>query len=280
VLLEHRLNEALEQQTASSEVLSVISSSPGKLEPVFSKMLENAARICEAKFAALILREGDRFRFVAFHNAPPAYVELRTREPDVRLTAGTALARAIATKQAAQIADVTKHPPTRADPLRRSFAALTGARTLITVPMLKDDEIVGAINIYRQEVRPFTDKQIELVKNFAAQAVIATSWSRTLRLRRSLRSRTRGCSMNCDSHWSSRPRHQTCCVSSAVRQANWSLSSMRYWKTQLAFARPSSACSPLLKVRRFVLWQYTKRHPHLSSLEGASLSYDLHPVLR
>src|SRR6516162_6816745 len=144
-------DEALERETATSVVLRLISQSPGDLELVFRSILENATRICDAKFGALILREGDRFRFVAFHNAPPAYVELRTREPYVRLIAGTALARAVATKQAAQIADVTKHQPTRADPLRRSFAALTGARTLITVPMLKDDQIVGAINIYRQE---------------------------------------------------------------------------------------------------------------------------------
>src|SRR5215475_1769515 len=152
VRLRRERDEALERETATSQVLRLISKSPGDLELVFRSILENSTRICEAKFGALILREGDHFRFVAFHNAPPAYVELRTREPYVRRIAGTALARAIATKQAAQIADVTKHQPTRGDPLRRSFAALTGARTLITVPMLKDDEIVGAINIYRQEV--------------------------------------------------------------------------------------------------------------------------------
>ena len=98
-------DEALERETATSQVLRLISKSPGDLELVFRSILENATRICEAKFGALILREGDRFRFVAFHNAPPAYVELRTREPYVRLIAGTALARAVATKQAAQIAD-------------------------------------------------------------------------------------------------------------------------------------------------------------------------------
>jgi GAF domain-containing protein len=173
-------DEALERETATSQVLRLISKSPGDLESVFRSILENATRICEAKFGALILREGDRFRLVAFHNAPPAYVELRTREPYVRLTAGTALAHAIATKQAAQITDVTIHQPTRVDPLRRSFAALTGARTLITVPMLKDDQIVGAINIYRQEVRSFTDKQVGLLTNFATQAVIAIENTRLL----------------------------------------------------------------------------------------------------
>src|SRR6516225_4295203 len=184
-------DEALERETATSVVLRLISQSPGDLDLVFRSILENATRICEAKFGALILREGDRFRFVAFHNAPPAYVELRTREPYVRQIAGTALARAIATKQAAQITDVTKHQPTRADPLRRSFAALTGARTLITVPMLKDDQIVGAINIYRQEVRSFTDKQVGLLTNFATQAVIAIENTRLLNeLRQSLEQQT------------------------------------------------------------------------------------------
>src|SRR5215472_7967562 len=146
--LRRERDEALERETATSQVLRLISKSPGDLELVFRSILENATRICEAKFGALILREGDRFRFVAFHNAPPAYVEVRTREPYVRPIAGTALARAIATKQAVQIADVTKHQPSRDDPERRRFAALTSARTLITVPVLKDDEIGGAINIY------------------------------------------------------------------------------------------------------------------------------------
>jgi GAF domain-containing protein len=184
-------DEALERETATSKVLRLISKSPGDLDLVFQSILENATRICEAKFGVLILREGDRFRIVAFHNAPPAYVEVRTREPYVRPIAGTALARAIATKQAVQIADVTKHQPSRDDPGRRRFAALTGARTHITVPMLKDDEIVGAINIYRQEVRSFTDKQVGLLTNFAAQGVIAIENTRLLNeLRESLQQQT------------------------------------------------------------------------------------------
>ena len=151
--LTRERDEALERETASSEVLHVISKSPGNLELVFRSILENATRICAAKFGVLTLREGDAFRVVAMHNAPPAYVELRTREPIIKLTTSTALGRAMATKQASQIADVTKHQPTLDDPQRRSFVELTGARTLIAVPMLKDDESIGAILIYRQEVR-------------------------------------------------------------------------------------------------------------------------------
>ena len=174
------LTESLEQQTATSDVLKIISSSPGELQPIFNAMLENATRICEAKFGALTLSEDEAFRFVAIHNAPPAYVELRRREPLIRPLAGTALARVVATKRAAQIVDVTDHQASRDDPQRRSFVALTGARTLIVVPMLKENEIIGAIIIYRQEVRPFTDKQIELLTNFAAQAVIAIENARLL----------------------------------------------------------------------------------------------------
>jgi class 3 adenylate cyclase/putative methionine-R-sulfoxide reductase with GAF domain len=170
----------LERETATSQVLRLISKSPGNLELVFRSILENATRICEAKFGFLTLREGDAFRVVAIHNAPPAYVKLRTREPIIRPSTSTALARAMATKQASQIADVTKHQPTMDDPQRRSFVELTGARTLIAVPMLKDDESIGAIQIYRQEVRPFTYRQIELLSSFAAQAVIAIENARLL----------------------------------------------------------------------------------------------------
>jgi GAF domain-containing protein len=174
------LTESLEQQTATSEVLRVISSSPGELEPVFHAMLENATRICEAKFGVLSLSEGDALRVVAMHNAPQAYVEFRQRDPIVRLSRNLALARAMATKRAVQIADVTDDPASQDDPQRRSFIELTGARTIIVVPMLKDNELIGVINIFRQEVRPFTDKQIALVQNFAAQAVIAIENTRLL----------------------------------------------------------------------------------------------------
>jgi class 3 adenylate cyclase len=174
------LRQSLEQQTATSEVLHIISSSPGELEPVFEAILENATRLCEAKFGVLALAEGEAFRSVAIHKAPPAFVEFRRREPLIRPAPGTALGCAVATKEAAQIADVSENPAHQEDALRRSFVELTGARTLIVVPMLKDNEVMGAIIIYRQEVRLFTDKQIELLRNFASQAVIAIENARLL----------------------------------------------------------------------------------------------------
>ena len=210
--LRRDLAEAQEQQAATADVLRIISTCQGDLEPVFKAMLANAVRICGAKFGTLYRYDGETFHVAALHNAPRAFVEARRQSP-LRLsskTAGTALDRAIKTKKAVHIVDVREESAYHTDPLRKKFITMTGARSLFCVPILKVGKPIGAIAIYRQEVRPFTDKQIELVTNFAAQAVIAIENTRLLN---ELRQRTDDLS----EALSSRPRPPTCLRLSAAR---------------------------------------------------------------
>ena len=183
------IEDAREQRAAISEVLRVISSSPGDLQPVFAAMLENAVRICGAKFGNLWLYDGEFFRIGATTcGAPPAYVEYLRREGPFRADARVGIGRLAQTRQTYQVADVAAQP-THNDKLRVATIDLAGARTVLGVPMLKDGKVVGSIVIYRREVQPFTEKQAALVESFAAQAVIAIENTRLLN---ELRQRTAG----------------------------------------------------------------------------------------
>ena len=172
--LARDLNEAREQQTATAEVLKVIGSAGGDLTPVFDAILENATRICEAMFGSMLLREGDAYWRVALHNAPARIAEFSKNVPVLKRGIAPRVDHVVDTGQVSHILDVATEDP------NEPIAKFAGARTLLVVPMLKDNERIGVLGICRREVRPFSDKQIDLVRHFSAQAVIAIENARLL----------------------------------------------------------------------------------------------------
>jgi GAF domain-containing protein/anti-sigma regulatory factor (Ser/Thr protein kinase) len=191
--LLNELRESLQQQTATADVLRVISSSPGVLTPVFDAMLANATKLCEAAYGALWLSEGDGFRTAAFHGELPAAFTEEWRSGTLfRPSPDFPMVRMVQTRRPVQIADLREERGYRdREPMPVAAVEVAGIRTMLLVPMLKENEVVGAFAIYRKEVRPFTDKQVALAQNFAAQAVIAIENTRLLNeLRESLQQQT------------------------------------------------------------------------------------------
>jgi len=189
--LTHELRETTEQHTATSEILRVISSSPSDLQPVFQAMLKNAVRLCDAKFGNIYRWDGDALHLVATQNVPAAFVQVRGRSP-LRPSPPTPTGRMIATKTVVNVADMRAEKAyADRDPYIVAGVELGGVRSALVVPMLKDDELIGSFSVYRQEVRPFSDKQIALVQ--------------TSPLKLSSPSRTRACLVSCGKCCSKKP---------------------------------------------------------------------------
>ena len=224
------LTEALEQQTATSEVLQVVSSSPSDLQPVFVTMLENAVRICGATFGNIFRWDGEAFHLVAAHKTPPAFAKARKASP-LHPVATSHFGRLLKTKSVVHTPDLSEEQQYVEErrPAYVEAVELGGIKTFLAVPMLKDDELIGAFGLFRQEVRPFTDKQIALV--------------RTSPRRQLSPSRTRACSTSSDSRWSSRPLRRRYCRSSADHRVIWSQYLRQCWPTRCASVTPSSAVS-------------------------------------
>src|SRR5262249_11808357 len=179
------------QQTATSDVLRVISSSPGDLEPVFEAMLEKAVRICDAKFGNIYRWDGELLHLLAAHNTPPAFAEARQQSAIRPASEKVGVRRMVETKTAAHVVDLAAEESYVGAPAAVDAVELGGVRTFLSVPMVKENELIGSFSLYRQEVRPFTDKQIALVTSFANQAVIAIENTRLLNeLRESLQQQT------------------------------------------------------------------------------------------
>ena len=172
--------EALERQTATADVLQVINASPGDLGPVFDTMLEKAMRLCGAAFGSFYTYDGEQFLFAAQRGLPEAFAEFRTQTP-LKLVPGSQLARAIENKRTLQVIDLkAEELYLGGNPFVRAMVELGGVRTILTVPLCKDEGVLGFLSVYRQEVRAFSDKQIALLENFAAQAVIAMENARLI----------------------------------------------------------------------------------------------------